>query len=619
MIFGRLQKKKQQDSKGEAKYTLAGGVPDLRDLAAPDGVKITDSYVQVGPDRFVRAFYVTQVPSSVFVGWLDDLYNIGDVDVSIHLYPGNNREVIEELSVKINDLMATQILDEKRGDFTNASLTRATLEDAWQLREEIQTNRNKMFYVTILFTVAAESLEELERKSRVAEEMLGGRAIHIRQAFLRQDEALKSVSPIGVNKIVDVYRNFDLGASTALMPFNCADMAHEGGVFLGVNLNTGAPVLYNPFVGKPILSNPHMALIATSGAGKTTAVKLFTARAAYHGFKTLYIDPEGEYGEMAEELGGINIKLSPEKSGYLNPFDLELDEDGGKEYVNLKEKVADLKGLISVMIEGSREKMTPEELVIVEDCLFEEYHERGITNDPKSLYEKQNILRDGVYTTGYVKKSMPTLSSFYERLKTKGPKVERLLLLLKPYLKDGSMGLFDGESEINLKDARLINFDISGLEERFLRPFAMHVILSWVWEEFVKGDKDSQKIVVVDEAWLSLKYKDSTDFLENMARRARKRKCSLCVATQNFKEFTNIPQGVAILSNIGTKIFMQQNPEEIDDVTNTFKLSDGQRSFLEKAGIGEAIIAAGKQVAAVLFTPTEFEKRYVLKWEDEAF
>ena len=583
MIFGRLQKKKQQDSKGEAKYTLAGGVPDLRDLAAPDGVKITDSYVQVGPDRFVRAFYVTQVPSSVFVGWLDDLYNIGDVDVSIHLYPGNNREVIEELSIKINDLMATQILDEKRGDFTNASLTRATLEDAWQLREEIQTNRNKMFYVTILFTVAAESLEELERKSRVAEEMLGGRAIHIRQAFLRQDEALKSVSPIGVNKIVDVYRNFDLGASTALMPFNCADMAHEGGVFLGVNLNTGAPVL------------------------------------AYHGFKTLYIVPEGEYGEMTEELGGINIKLSPEKSGYLNPFDLELDEDGGKEYVNLKEKVADLKGLISVMIEGSREKMTPEELVLVEDCLFEEYHERGITNDPKSLYEKQNIIRDGVYTTGYVKKSMPTLSSFYERLKTKGPKVERLLLLLKPYLKDGSMGLFDGESEINLKDARLINFDISGLEERFLRPFAMHVILSWVWEEFVKGDKDSQKIVVVDEAWLSLKYKDSTDFLENMARRARKRKCSLCVATQNFKEFTNIPQGVAILSNIGTKIFMQQNPEEIDDVTNTFKLSDGQRSFLEKAGIGEAIIAAGKQVAAVLFTPTEFEKRYVLKWEDEAF
>ena len=103
------------------------------------------------------------------------------------------------------------------------------------------------------------------------------------------------------------------------------------------------------------------------------------------------------------------------------------------------------------------------------------------------------------------------------------------------------MGLFDGESEINLKDARLINFDISGLEERFLRPFAMHVILSWVWEEFVKGDKDSQKIVVVDEAWLSLKYKDSTDFLENMARRARKRVQLVCC--NKTSKFYNIPQG----------------------------------------------------------------------------
>ena len=62
------------------------------------------------------------MPSSVFVGWLDDLYNIGDVDVSIHLYPGNNREVIEELSIKINDLMATQILDEKRGDLLTRHL-----------------------------------------------------------------------------------------------------------------------------------------------------------------------------------------------------------------------------------------------------------------------------------------------------------------------------------------------------------------------------------------------------------------------------------------------------------------------------------------------------------------
>lgn len=616
-IFGRVLKKQQNTQKDDGfKHTLSGGISDIRDLVCPDGIKVTESYVQLGSDRYVRAFFVSQVPSTVFVGWLDELYSIGDVDVSIYVYPGDDREVIQELTQKINNLMAAQILDEKRGDYTNASLIKLTLEDAWQLREEIQTNRNKMYYVSIFFMIAADTLEELERKTKITIERLGGRAVHVRQAFLRQDDAVLSISPIAQNKLMHIYRNFDLNAATALMPFDCADMAHKNGIFLGVNYYTGTPVFYNPFAGKPILSNPHMLLIATTGAGKTTAVKLMTARAALLGTRVVFIDAEGEFGNMVEALGGINIKLSPDKPGYINPFEIETDEEKGKEFVNLKEKVADLKGLIATMVEGQHETLTPEERVIIEDCLFEEYAARGINSNPGSLYEMKNILKDGIYTTGYVKKRMPTLSSFYERLKTKGPKVEKLLLLLKPYLRDGSMGLFDGESEVDLRDARLINFDVSGLEERFLRPFAMHVVLSWVWEEFVKKDRENRKIVVVDEAWLFMKYKDTADFLENMARRARKRNCSLCVSTQNFKEFTSSPQGIAVISNMGTNILMQQNSEEIDDVAEAFKLSAGQKAFLEKAGVGEALIRAGKHVAAVIFTPTLYEKKFILGWKD---
>lgn len=615
-IFNKKVRKEDNPNQ-EFNRTLSGGISDIKDLVSPDGIKIKESYTMLGSKRYVRAFFVSEVPSTVFVGWLDELYNIGDVDISIHVYPGSDRDVINELTAKINNLIAMQIQDEKRGDLSNVSLIKLTLEDAWQLREEIQTNRNKMFYVSIFFMLGAETLEELNEKTKIAEERLGGRAIHIRQAFLRQSEAIKSIMPIGQNKISNIYKNFDLGAATALMPFNCADMAHESGIFLGLNKSTGAPVFFNPFIGKPILTNPHMALLATTGAGKTTAVKLTTARAALMGIRVVYIDAEGEYGNMVENLGGINIKLSPDKAGYINPFELEADEEKGKEFVNLKEKVADLKGLIAMMIEGQRENLTPEERVIVEDCLFEEYSARSINTDPASLYEMKNVLQNGVYTSGYIKKSMPTLSSFYERLKTRGDKAEKLLLLLKPYLRNGSMGIFDGESEIDLKDAHLINFDVSGLEERFLRPFAMHVVLSWIWEEFVKKDKQNAKIVVVDEAWLFMKYKDTADFLENMARRARKRTCSLCVSTQNFKEFTASQQGIAVLSNMGTTILMQQSDKEIDDVAAAFKLPEGQKKFLEKAGVGDALIRAGKQVAAVLFTPTEYEKRFLLGWETD--
>ncbi|MGB9819654.1 MAG: VirB4 family type IV secretion system protein, partial [Thermovenabulum sp.] len=471
-------KKEKEIVDVEEKRAMNKGVTTILDTISPDGVLITPSYIQLSSNRYVKSFFVSEVPSTVFVGWLDELYLFGDVDISIYVYPYPNREAIKDLTQKIEDLMAQQILDERRGDYTNASLTKITLEDAWRLREEIQTNRNKMYNVTILFTIAAKTPEELERKSKIIEERLGGMAINIREAFLRQDDCLKSVMPLGNNKMLDIYRNYDLGAATSLLPFNNADITHEGGVYLGLNITTGAPVFFNPF-NKKILPNPHLGVIATTGAGKTTFLKLYTSRSAIYGIKTVFIDVENEFGKMVENLGGVHVKLSPNEAGYINPFEIEedYDDDTRKSFVNLRQKIADLKGLFSVMIEGQNAQLTPIESVIIEDTIREEYEAIGITTDPESLYEYRSEVRDGVYTAGKVKKKMPTISSFYERLKTKGEGAERLVKLLKQYLKDGSLGLFDGETKIDLKDATMISFDISKLEEKFMKPFAMYVIL----------------------------------------------------------------------------------------------------------------------------------------------
>lgn len=166
-----------KDSQQNNALTVSGGVRDVRDLVAPDGFKISESDVRIGSGRFVRSFFVSQIPALVFVGWLDELYGLGDVDVSIHLYPGQERDVINELSAKITQMEAQLMLDEKRGDLRNISILRRTVEDAWKLREEIQTNQNRMFYVSIVFALAADSREELDRASKLVEERLGGRAV----------------------------------------------------------------------------------------------------------------------------------------------------------------------------------------------------------------------------------------------------------------------------------------------------------------------------------------------------------------------------------------------------------------------------------------------------------
>lgn len=596
-IFG--DKQKNQETKTlESRYTVSGGARDLRDIIAPDAVMVAPDYLRVG-NRYIRVFFVDQMPAAVWVGFLDEIYALGDVEIAVHLYPGNDQDVINELSSKIVALEAKMMLDEKHGDSRTYSLTKRTWEDAWHLREEIQTNQNRMFFVSVVFSIAAPSLEMLERKTKVVEERLAGRGIHARQAFYKQDEGFRSVLPLAENWLLGTYRNLDLYAATALFPFATADLAHEGGVVLGSNMITGAPVVYNPFIGAPFLINPHIGIFATTGAGKTFMVKLMIARAAILGRRAVFIDPEGEYGRLTKELGGLEIRFSPDAPAFLNPLELEVDEGAGgdEKQVNIKDKVDDVKSLVVEMVEGLGGKVKPQDLVLLEEALFKEYQTRGFTSDPRSLYEGYSNVTDGIYMVGERKKRMPTLSDLHRRLETMG--ATELAMLLRPYLRTGAMGIFDGESTVDLGGAPLVSFNILGLEEKFLRPLAMHVTMSWVWEKFVKKNAGKFKSVVVDEAWMFAKYHQTMEFLETMARRARKRQTSLMVATQNFIEFASKPQGQAVLTNLDTIVLMGQNPNEIDAVTSTFKLSPSQREFLLRLRRGQALMRVGQQMVAV--------------------
>lgn len=600
--------------------SFEGGILTLQDLVAPDGIHVERSYVQIGSGRYVRHYFVSEVPSQVFVGWLDDLYAAGDVDVSVYVYPIPDKDVIDALTRQIINVQTQIIADEKRGDYRNLSVLKRTEQDAWELREQVQTNRNRMFSVSIHFSVAAPSLEELDRRCKVLEERLGGRAVHVRQAFLRQAEALKTVMPLGNNQMMDIYRNFDLYAATALFPWSGADVVHPDGVLLGRNLVTGAPVFYDSYAGPPVLQNPHLGIIATSGAGKTTFLKVLAARSAVLGVRTVFLDPEGEYGDLVRALGGVYVRLTPDADEvYVNPFELEAEEmDDGSYRVPVLDKVGDIKSLVAVLLQSSGERLTPEENAILDEAVRQEYEARGITQDPESLYEKAHgDLKDGKVIVGPVKKRMPTFASLHDRLSQYGERAARLRTVLKPCLRGGSLGFFDGQSSVRLGDALLVAFDVSKLEENLARPFAMHVCLAWIWEMFVKknplkGPKEKLR-VIVDEAWMFEKYDDTANFLELMARRARKRNCSLVIATQHFSEFQN-PRGQATMGNLDSVFLMKQNATEFEAVCDFFKLAEGQREFLRTCGTGQGLLRVGSdrsQYAAVQVTVMDREWEFI--------
>ena len=163
-----------------------------------------------------------------------------------------------------------------------------------------------------------------------------------------------------------------------------------------------------------------------------------------------------------------------------------------------------------------------------------------------------------------------------------------LLKVMKQYIREynGQMAYFDGQSTFDLMEgAPFINIDISQLEERFARPLAQQILMSWIWEKFVKKNSEDkrkarQKRVIVDEAWMLLPFPEAVDFLNKMARRARKRNVSLAIISQRFQDFYEKPEAQAVLTSSDTKLFLAQDKSEIQQLKEVFKLSEGEASFL---------------------------------------
>lgn len=160
------------------------------------------------------------------------------------------------------------------------------------------------------------------------------------------------------------------------------------------------------------------------------------------------------------------------------------------------------------------------EITEIEIIVNQLYMERGITEDVNSLFLKEGgKLDNGKFVVGKIKKKMPTLTDFQKKLKERN-NCKELAQLLIPFLRGNSLGIFDCESSINT-NTNIVSFDMSEIKDEFTKLYASFVLLTWAWQKFVLKNKEKKKIIVCDEAWLFLKYKESAEFLVNVARRRK--------------------------------------------------------------------------------------------------
>lgn len=581
------------------------GTTRIKDIIAPDGIELYQTEFKQG-HKYGRTLVLSTYCRKTYLGWLDEVLNLGDIDYSVHVEPVPDRMVIDQLTRKIATLEAQYMIDQEKGNIYQIPQLRQAIQDLESIRDAIYSNQDRMFFLTATFTIYAKSVAKLDYLTNNLKSLLARRASKARTMQFIQDKALRTSLPFGRNEL-NIYRNATLGGVVSMMPFTGFEYSHSSGILMGVNHFSRTPIFYDSFIGAPELANPHAIYIGWSGSGKTVFISTKALRSALHLIKSVLIDPEeGHIAAWVKRAGGTVIEIDPSKPAMINLMEIDVEEDpetGPR--INILDKIAEIRSIFGLVVERQAgQGLTAEEIVAIEEAVRETYANFGINSDPRSLYEND----PGQLSVTGRKKKLPTISDLQQALLGKY-KAERIATLIKPMQQGGSLGMFDGQSTVKLQDELLVCFDIHRIKDEFTRLYAMSVILGWVWATFTQKQPHIRKDVYVDEGWMFARHKDTAEHLEQLARRARKYKTGLNIASQSFTEFTRSDQGKAVLGSCATSVILKPHPSQINDVQDIYHLSEGAKEFVENAPTGSGLLITEKNIVPIYnqLIPAELE------------
>jgi conjugal transfer ATP-binding protein TraC len=559
--------------------TFEKGLTTVVDLIAPSSVEVDFRYIRVG-DSFYTTLFIAGYPRYVSPGWLESIIDYDHtLDISMFCYPTSSTDVLADLKRKIGEMQATLASDAEQGKVADPTVE-AALEDALGLQEELAKGIERFFQFAFYITVSDFDLVKLQDTVKNLQTSLGSLLLSGKPATLQMEEGFKSSLPMGQDRLY-ITRNMDTTSLASTFPFTSAVLTQNKGVMYGVNQQNGSLIIFDRFS----LENANEVVLGKSGAGKSYTIKLEIMRQFMLGAEVIVIDPEGEYETLTPALGGEVVEFSSGSAIKINPFDLSDVYEEGENELGLK--ILSLHGLLKI-ITGD---LDAEHDAILDRALIETYRSKGITTDP-ATQKKQPPLMEDLYKT---------------LLGMENQTARELAYTLEKFIKGSASGIFNQQSNFEINNPLTV-FSIRNLEEA-LRPVAMHIILDFVWTKVKRTLK--KRILILDEGWYMMKYQDSASFVYSIAKRARKYFLGMTTATQDVEDFLKNEYGKAVLTNSSIQVLLKQGTAEVDMITETFYLSEGEKALLLSADVGEGLFFAGQNHVAMKVFAAPFEHELI--------
>ncbi len=564
-------KKKQTEAELislEEERVYRAGTVAIRDLVAPSALRVESSFVQLG-EVFLRTIFVVTYPRYISVGWSAPILNLNiTMDVGMFFYPVNSEIILKQLKKKVGALEAQINADAEKGAARDP-IRETALRDIEQLRDDLTQGTEHFFQFAFYVTVYAKDKEELQKRTEDVENIFGGKLMLSKHVLYQAEQGFTSTLPLAIDELMIAF-NMNSSPIASSFPFVSSELSSDDGILYGINRHNNSLVLFDRFS----LQNANMVVFATSGAGKSYAVKLEVLRSLMMGTDVIIIDPEMEYLHLTEAVGGTYINISLASESKVNPFDLPrpVGQQVSTEDI-IRSAVITLKGLIRIMF-GS---LTAQEDSIMDRALLETFAKKDITGSSDLSTVEPPIMQD--------------LLDVLEGMEG----ADTLALKLRKYTEGTFAGLFNSPTTVNVNN-QLVVFSVRDLEDE-LRPMAIYSLINYIWN-IVRSER-KKRLLIIDEAWWLMTNEDSAKFIYALVKRCRKYYLGVTTITQDVNDFLRSPYGMAIVTNSALQLLLRQSPAAVDTVQKAFLLTDGEKYLLLESAVGEGIFFAGLKHAAI--------------------
>jgi len=540
------------------------GVVSIRDLIAPAAFNVEPSFIQLGT-VFCRTIFTTSYPRYISVGWSSPVINLSHtMDIAMFFYPVRAEIILKQLKNKVGALEAQITADHDKGA-PRDPLRETALRDIEQLRDNLTQGTEHFFQFAFYITVYSESKEKLDQVTEDIESIFGSKLINTRKVLYQAEQGFNSTLPLCTDELLVTF-NMNSSPIAASFPFISAELTSDGGILYGINRHNNSLILFDRFS----LQNANMVVFATSGAGKSYAVKLEILRTMMMGVDVIAIDPEMEYKHLCD----------------VNPFDLPrpVGQDISTADI-IRGAVITVKGLLRIMLGG----LTTTQDSLIDRALIETYAKKDITGDADLRTVEPPIMQD--------------LEEILEGMEGS----EELVLKLKKFTEGTFSGLFNSPTNVDMKN-QLVVFSVRDLEDE-LRPLAIYAIVNYIWN--VVRSERKKRILVIDEAWWLMQHEDSARFIFALVKRCRKYFLGVTTITQDVNDFLKSQYGQAIVTNSALQLLMKQSPAAVDLVQKVFLLTESEKYLLLESAVGEGIFFAGFKHAAIKVVASYTEDQIV--------